>query len=109
MRIPGARTFDPRCANTGAPDADQNPAAGTTAVGTYPQGRSADGVWDMSGNIWEWTSTWWDPGPTKRAVRGGSWVSDRESARCAACNSIVPDATLDFLGFRVVVAESAGG
>jgi formylglycine-generating enzyme required for sulfatase activity len=63
----------------------------------------------MSGNVWEWTDSWWDQGPGKRAVRGGSWVSDEESARCAACNSILPDASLDFLGFRVVVVEWTGG
>jgi formylglycine-generating enzyme required for sulfatase activity len=30
-----------------------------TPVGAYPSGHSPDGVWDLTGNVWEWTACRW--------------------------------------------------
>jgi formylglycine-generating enzyme required for sulfatase activity/energy-coupling factor transporter ATP-binding protein EcfA2 len=78
--------------------------AGTTAVCTFPQGMSPEGMWDAAGNVWEWTASRWDPGSERRVVRGGSWFYDRRYARCAARNRNIPgDFNLN-RGFRVVVS-----
>ena len=49
-QFPWGNTFDPACANV-----RQSGRAGTTPVGTYPDGASQYGVLDMAGNVWEWT------------------------------------------------------
>lgn len=45
---------------------------GSTPVNRYPQGAGPYGVWDMVGNVWEWTLTEYQ-GPFMHVLRGGSW------------------------------------
>jgi formylglycine-generating enzyme required for sulfatase activity len=71
---------------------------GTTAVCNYPQGESPTGVWDMSGNVFEWTKP--------RVVRGGSWVNLHWGARCASRFRDLPVIRDDYVGFRVVVSPA---
>jgi hypothetical protein len=60
----------------------------TTAVGMYPAGCSAQGVYDLAGNVWEWCrNEYVDPSKTQpggdgpRVVRGGSWSDLQGRAR----------------------------
>ena len=72
--------------------ANYNNAVGdTTEVGSYENGKSIYGIYDMAGNAWEWVADWYSdtyylntpltnpPGPATgeyRVLRGGSWLDD---------------------------------
>jgi formylglycine-generating enzyme required for sulfatase activity len=59
----------------------------TTAVGAYPAGATASGLYDMAGNCYEWTSSTItatngaEAGMDVSAVRGGSWYATSRSCR----------------------------
>jgi formylglycine-generating enzyme required for sulfatase activity len=70
---------------------------GTTPVGVFPGGDTPEGLVDISGNVYEWTSSAFHPYPyaadakredpeqadARRVLRGGSWFNSRVFARCA--------------------------
>ncbi len=75
------------------------------------------GIYDMSGNVWQWVSDWYKDdyygaspkknprGPasgSSRVVRGGSWNDDEWFARTTARNSKDPLHGDSTTGFRVV-------
>jgi len=85
---PWGNEFDPKKANM-----PQSHSTGTTPVGSFPQGRSPYGLYDMAGNVWEWTESWATPYPGSpiptahyftgeyKVLKGGSWV-DCSFYRC---------------------------
>ena len=73
--------------NTWATNKSNHPykgSTGTEPVGSYPNGKSPYGLYDMSGNVWEWVDSFYLPHPgnninrgeygmDKRVLKGGSW------------------------------------
>jgi len=105
-----------------APDCSKANFAGcvgdTDRVGRRPAGQSPYGIFDMAGNVWEWTADWYgvygripvqDPtGPesgTLKVLRGGCWVSGASSLRTTCRKPELPNSWAPNVGFRCVYPE----
>ncbi|MEX2672708.1 MAG: formylglycine-generating enzyme family protein [Phycisphaeraceae bacterium] len=103
--------------------------AGTSPVMSFPA--NGYGLYDMAGNVWEWTSDWFhpqsyrdaagehnpvgpareesfspsDPGRAVRAMRGGSYLCATSYClrfRPSARSATTPDTATTHLGFRCI-------
>ena len=73
----------------------------TCAVASFPTGNSPFGLSDMSGDVWEWTSSAYSATDAGRVVRGGSWGYGVPSfVRSASRSGGDPSGQGDGLGFR---------
>jgi formylglycine-generating enzyme required for sulfatase activity len=95
---PWGDAFDADRCNSGEDQIDT-----TTPVGRYsPQGDSPCGCADMSGNIWEWTTSEAGTGGERRVLRGGAFGDEAWFVRCAFCGWDSPGFRDDYVGFRLV-------
>lgn len=82
-------------------------------VGAIPQNVSPYGCYDMAGNIWEWTTSLYNPAaPEFHVVKGGSWGYSPQHTACncrSACSITIPSAIYHAqgTGFRVITVEAS--
>lgn len=77
--------------------------AGQNRQRVMPVGSFAPNAWglfDMHGNVWEWTNDAYDE--SRKVIRGGSWRFNADSARCALRYTHRPQDRGDSLGLRLV-------
>jgi formylglycine-generating enzyme required for sulfatase activity len=87
----------------------------TAAAGSYAEGASPYGALDMSGNVWEWTSSLFADYPyaagdgredslsaERRVARGGSFYYTRYQLTCTGRLPMEPDVVNTQTGLRVV-------
>jgi formylglycine-generating enzyme required for sulfatase activity len=78
----------------------------TSPVGTYPANHY--GLFDMSGNVWQWCDDWLDKNQKERVCRGANFdtLPSAEGLRSAKRNSRPPASPSAGLGFRCVLGVS---
>lgn len=70
---------------------------GAAPSGSHPECVSEEGVYDLSGNLWEWVGT----RPEEAALAGGGWMTDGDHSRCdSRAWTGVPRSTNFTYGFR---------
>lgn len=99
------------------PWGDQSPADGvranysgngrfgaTSPVGSFEAGRNALGLYDMAGNVWQWTSTPLAAGAEtgRLIVKGGSWMDGPADLRVSNRRDVDPAIGYVDVGFRLV-------
>ena len=90
---------------------------------THPVGKrkvNELGIYDMTGNVWEWCSDWYDANyystsPTQNPIcsvigsnhvaRGGSWINTPVDCRITHRHGYTPSHRVSNLGFRVALSS----
>jgi formylglycine-generating enzyme required for sulfatase activity len=133
FRLPTEAEWEFACRSGGKPEyfaggrlADANAVAwhaDNSGKTTHPVGMRKPnglGLYDMSGNVYEWCEDWYDGGyysispkhnpankvkPAEKGTRvrrGGSWEESSRSSRSANRGASSPDQRASWLGFRLV-------
>ena len=69
-------------------------------VGCFPAATSVYGMVDASGNVWDWTDSWFDSRRSSRVLRGGAWNNFPSFLRCAIRSALEPSFRHPNFGFR---------
>jgi len=86
-------------------ESGENLLGGTHKAGSIESGKSLHGTYDMAGNAWEWVDGWYDEGKKLRMLKGGSWLSPKESLRVSARLGDDGNGRFNDYGFRCVYGK----
>jgi len=112
--FPWGNNWDPTITNTGD---DAQEEEGIAQVGSFKNNASPYGIYDLSGNVWEWVENWYDAipnsnyqdkeyGEKNKVIRGGSGGMGHYAIsyfyRNATRQYAPPDTMAEDIGFRCV-------
>jgi formylglycine-generating enzyme required for sulfatase activity len=103
--------FDSMCCNT-----FETHIRRTTPVGVFPSGTTSEGLVDITGNTWDWTSSLFQPYPynaedgredptltgAHRVLRGGAWFDNLVNVRTFFRSHSDPGTRNNGVGLRVL-------
>jgi formylglycine-generating enzyme required for sulfatase activity len=89
-----------------------------SAVGSHPGGASPYGALDMAGNVFEWTSDWYDAYPGSnfkspfygtfyKIVRGGGFDGNNSLSKTTYRCLMRPTSRIEWVGFRCAVSAAS--
>lgn len=96
----------------------QNYLGMPSIVTMHEEGCTPEGIYDLAGNVREWTRDYFlpypiarnhpdtVPNPPLRVVRGGCWNSSAEEVSCTARKGLFPESRLNTVGFRCILPVS---
>ena len=97
FRYPYGNDWNPNaCATEDSRGVDRS----LSPSGAFPECKSSYGVYDMSGNLWEWTATVFMRRLNDMVLKGGAYTSPDYASRCAYRYSLPPDERSPETGFR---------
>jgi len=79
----------------------------TSPVGSFAA--NPLGIFDMSGNVWQWVLEPYNPTSRWGVMRGGSWATDKQAELSLTYRNVVDPAGREVIyGFRVVLDPGSG-
>ena len=100
LRFPYGANFDPDACNT---QDKGNAPRRVTVVGAFGRCKSGYGVFDLSGNVAEWTASAFEAASAEKAVKGGSATRPSFDDRCSSRRRVDPSKRDINVGFRCCV------
>ncbi len=97
-RFPWGNDFDNDRVHFGSHDNGAVEKVGSRVGNTSPSG-----VFDLVGNVWEWTSSWFEEKEEYKVIKGGSWCDPSDYLQLDTENYASPKEKIDIIGFRCCI------